>query len=88
MAEQLIEIQGEQLLRQLFYNNSGSKFWILTEAHKPAVSEEAACTKLLLPFATMYLCQAGFSALTSMKTKSRHRLAPEDDLRCALIINN
>lgn len=33
--------------------------------------------KTLMPFATTYLCETGFSALASMKTRYRHRLCGE-----------
>ena len=38
----------------------------------------------LLPFSSTYLCESGFSALVSMKTKFRNKLKCEADLRCAL----
>ena len=59
-----------------------SDFWIGLRSRYPAL---ANCTvKTLMPFATTYLCESGFSALTSMKTKYRHRLCVEKDLRLRL----
>ena len=37
--------------------------------------------KKLIPFATTWLCKAGFSALGILKTKHRNRLDVEADLR-------
>src|SRR4029434_1226676 len=41
--------------------------------------------KTLMPFATTYLCESGFSALTSLKRKYRHRLCVENDFRLSQI---
>src|SRR4029434_4781712 len=40
--------------------------------------------KMSLLFASTYLCQAGFSRLTALKTKYRNRGQIEDDLRICL----
>jgi len=48
----------------------------------PLLAEQAL--RVLLPFATTYLCESGFSALIRMKTKSRNRMKVDDDMRLAL----
>jgi len=39
---------------------------------------------ILVPFATTYLCESGFSSLLYLKNKYRNRLNPSKDLRVAL----
>ncbi|XP_042233739.1 SCAN domain-containing protein 3-like [Homarus americanus] len=45
----------------------------------------ATTMKILLPFPTTYLCEASFSALTTMKTKFRARMHVENDPRVCLL---
>ena len=40
--------------------------------------------RVLLPFASTYLCEARFSTLVDIKTKNRNRLNVGDDMRLAL----
>ena len=40
--------------------------------------------RVLVPFASTYLCEAGFSTIVNIKTKTRNRLDVEDDMRLAL----
>ena len=84
LQEQLIEIQNDETLHYNFNKKIDSlgSFWIKVMKEKPILGGEAM--KALLPFATTYLCEAGFSALTVLKTKYRNRLQVEDDLRCCL----
>lgn len=39
---------------------------------------------VLIPFSTTYLCEQGFSASTTIKTKHRNHLEPEHDIHLAL----
>lgn len=57
-------------------------FWIGLCTEYPALAKCAV--KTLKPFVITYLCESGFSVLTSMTTKYRHRLCVEDDIRLRL----
>lgn len=79
--EELIDISCNSRLKSCFTEQSLVDFWAgLKDIYR--VSEVAL--KYLLPFCTTYLCESGFSAMTNLKTKHRHRLQLEDDLRLKL----
>ncbi|GFR04553.1 SCAN domain-containing protein 3 [Trichonephila clavata] len=82
--EQLIEIQSDEALRYNFYKNTESlcAFWLKLKTEKPIIVKEAL--KVLLPFSTTYMCEAGFSALCVIKNNYRNMLNPEIDIRCSL----
>ena len=40
--------------------------------------------RVLVPFASTYLCESEFSTLLQIKTKARNRLDVQDDMRLAL----
>ena len=39
---------------------------------------------ILVPFSSTYLCNCGFSAVLTIKSKGRNRLHVESDICCAL----
>ena len=57
-------------------------FWVSMCTVYPALSKFVI--KQLIPFATTYLCEADFSAMSVLKTKKRNRLDVEDDMRLCL----
>jgi hypothetical protein len=59
-----------------------SEFWIHIGKEFPNLSQKAM--KTLIPFATTYLCETGFSALAAMKSKYRSRLNIAKELRVAI----
>ena len=80
--DELIEMQSSAALRHRFEVETPGKFWgSLIEAY-PLLSQRSF--NVIVPFVTTYLCELGFSALVTMKTKARSRLLPEDDMRVSL----
>lgn len=57
-------------------------FRIGVEKDYPVLGGKAVAT--LLPFATPYLCEIGFSAVASIDTKYRSKLDIENELRVAV----
>uniref|UniRef100_A0A9J8C488 Uncharacterized protein n=1 Tax=Cyprinus carpio carpio TaxID=630221 RepID=A0A9J8C488_CYPCA len=80
--EKLLELSSNGRHNMLFKNKSLVDFWASAMVEYPGLSKQAL--KVLMPFATTYLCEAGFSALTLLKTKHRQRLDAENDLRVKL----
>ena len=80
--EELAELSSDRTLMISFNQKALASFWLGVVDKYPLLSQKA--TKILLPFATTYICETAFSALTNMKTKYRSRLAVECDLRVCL----
>jgi hypothetical protein len=76
--DDLIDLQSKTLLKQGFSNQNLGEFWCSQIAAYPVLAKKALSA--LIPFATTYLCEYGFSTLVSVKTKARKRL----DMRLAL----
>ncbi len=82
MQEQLIKLKSDSRLKELFSSCPLSSFWAALMQEYPELCDVAL--KILLPFASTYLCEAGFSKMTALKTKYRNRAQIEDDLRLCL----
>jgi hypothetical protein len=78
----LIDLQSKALLKQGFSNQNLDEVWYSQIAAYPVLAKKALSA--LMPFATSYLCESGFSILVSMKTKARNRLDARHDMRLAL----
>jgi hypothetical protein len=81
--DKLLELLCDRGLEASFKNvTSLYAFWIKIRPEYVEVSDIAI--NVLLPFPSNYLCEAGFSALTSLETKHRNRLDVGASLRVAL----
>ena len=81
-AEKLAEFKVSKAMKLAFNNKTDdSSFWLSLHDSYPQLSKKASA--ILVQFATTCLCEAGFSDLTSIKTKSRNRLNVCSDIRLA-----
>ncbi|KAF4022008.1 hypothetical protein G4228_013688 [Cervus hanglu yarkandensis] len=78
--EKLAQLSSDLRLQSVFKSMSVTQFWINAKASYPELHEKAM--KFLLPFSTIYLCDATFSALT--ESKQRNLLVSGPALRLAV----
>ena len=62
--EELAELSCDRTLKIQFRKKSLSAFWLNVSTEYPLLSDKAV--NILLPFATTYLCETAFSALTNL----------------------
>lgn len=77
--EELIDLSEDTYLKSTINRQRLTQFWLSLRATHPHIYAEAV--KVLLPFTTSYLCEVGFSAMTSIKTKYRNKLDLSNSLR-------
>jgi hypothetical protein len=72
-----------QILKLKHSSTDMASLWLFLRRECPIVTKMA--TEALHPFSTSYLCEAGFSAMNTMKGMNRSRLQTlEEDLRVRL----
>lgn len=81
-AEQLIDISTDSSLKAKFQTQSLCEFWCDLENEFPVISKKAL--RALIPFASSYLCECGFSAVAVIKSKYRAKLDIEKEIRVAI----
>lgn len=80
--EQLIDISSDSTLKMTFSSGTLSQFWNSVAKEYPELSKKAV--RVILPFATSYLCEAGFSALAVIKSRYRSKVNVEKEIRVAV----
>lgn len=80
--EIFIDFTASGEIKREFSNKSLFEFWAgVDDAFSPL---KTRAFRILLPFSTSYLCEAGFSAVAALKTKYRSRLNIDKELRVAI----
>ena len=79
--DQLLDIANDGSLKYIF-DTRIQRFWMKVLTEFPEFARKAL--KTLAPFPTFYLCESGFSVMTTTKTKPRNRLDLRDILRVSL----
>ena len=82
VQEQFQDLTSDRSLQIKFNNMPLTDFWLSLESEYGELSRIAGM--ILIPFASTYLCETAFSAMTAIKTKGRNRLSVEGDRRVAL----
>ena len=67
--EELVSVASDRMLKLKHAELNLDAFWILVENEYPAIAEKAL--RLLLQFLTSYMCQFGFSVITTIKHKKQ-----------------
>ena len=80
--DQLIDMSSNSTLTLRFTSQTLSEFWLGVEREYPLNGHKAV--NILLPFATSYLCEMGFSTVAALKTKYRSQLNIEQELRATI----
>jgi hypothetical protein len=79
---EFLELRNDSTARDLFQEKTLTEFWCAMRRSYPNVALLAF--RVLVPFASTYLWESGFSNLLQIKTKARNRLDVQDDMRLAL----
>ena len=81
-AEQFIDLSSDLTLKSIYNPDLLISFLVKARSEFPLVSCKAL--RVFVPFATSYLCEAGFSEVAAIKSKYRSKIDIECDTRVAI----
>ena len=82
IKEDLIDLRNNRGTQMEFSTCQLEHFWASQLEAYPTLAKKAL--EVLVPFATSYLCETGFSCLLHIKTKSRIRFDSQHNMQVAL----
>lgn len=82
LQEEFLELKNYLAAKDMYQWSYMEKLWTSMIGTYPNLSSHAL--RCLLPFASVYMCEGGFSCLLHNKSKQRNRLVVECDIRCTL----
>lgn len=80
--DSLVDLSCDSSLKLIFSEKTLTQFWLHVSSEYHELANKAMM--FLMPFATTYMCEVGFSVLVALKTKYRNALSVESDLRLKL----
>ena len=81
--EDYLDLTCNNSLKRKFHLVNPTNFWISLNDEYPAWTKKAL--RMVIPFATSYLCEAEFSAMAVIKSKYRSRINVEREVRGAVL---
>jgi len=82
LKDDLVQLRTNGRNQMEYETVSLENFWCAQVMSYPLLAKIAL--QHLVPFATTYLCEMGFSSLVHIKTKARNRLNASNDMRVAI----
>ena len=73
-----IDLTCDNSQKRKFNSENPTKFWISLNDEYPALTKKTL--RMIIPFATSCLCEAGFSAVAAIKTQYQTRINVERDI--------
>ena len=82
VQDKLLDLRYDSVSCEMFMEKSLSQFWCTMLRSYPKISTETL--RVIVPFASTYLCETEFFALVHTESKARNQLNVEDDMRLAI----
>ena len=72
IQEEFIDLTNDSFAKDEFHTCNLEEFWVKKQHCYPRIVIQTL--NILVPFSSTYLCECGFSALLTIKSKARNRL--------------